>query len=278
MKKKILKISAFALAILLIAGVCVFANSLVGNPISKAIANNTAKNYLEDKYADTDYVLEDVSYSFKDGYYHASVSSPSSIDTTFTLLINGFGKLSYDYYENNVTNGWNTAKRLDSEYRKTVDRIFDSASFPYNVHIGYGDLKFNSLDNKDVPDMPEYALVTNELKLDAYYNVNELGAKAGKLTVYIADDTVSPERLSEMLLDIRKCFDDLGVGFYAIDCVLEYTKDENGFSEDGRVEVMEFLYTDIYEEGIVERVIESNKSANEYYSVLDFEKLDDSES
>ena len=34
MKKKILKIAALVLALALIVGVCIFANSLVGNPIS----------------------------------------------------------------------------------------------------------------------------------------------------------------------------------------------------------------------------------------------------
>ena len=271
MKKKVLKISALVLAVMMIIGVCFFANSLVGNPISKALAKNTAENYLEEKYGDKDYELEDVSYSFKDGYYYAHVSSPSSIDTSFSLLINGFGKLRYDYYENNVTNGWNTARRLDSEYRKTVDLIFDSSSFPYNVHIGYGDLKFNSLDNKDVPNFPEYALITDDLVLDAYYNVNELGARAGKLTLYVADNTVSAERMSEILLGIREVFDNAGVGFYAVDCVLEHPLAENGTYVDGKVEVEDFLYSDIYEEGLTERISRANEIVNSYYSEWDSE-------
>ena len=92
MKKKILKIGALVLAIVLIVGVCLFANSLIGNPISKALAKNTAEKYLEEKYPDTDFELGEVNYSFKDSYYHAHVSSPSSMDSSFTLLINGLGK------------------------------------------------------------------------------------------------------------------------------------------------------------------------------------------
>lgn len=273
MKKRILKISALVLAVILIIGVCLFANSLVGNPISKALAKNTAEKYIEEVYGDKDYELESVTFSFKDGYYHALVSSPSSIDTSFTLLINGFGKLRYDYYENNVTNGWNTAHRLDAEYRKAVKTIFDSSAFPFNAHIGYGELRFVAKEDKDIPDIPDYAFITNELTLDAYYNVNELGARSGKLTVYMADNTVSEARLAEMLLEIRKCFDSAGVGFYAIDCVLEYPQNENGIYEYGRVEVMDFLYTDIYEEGLTERVKESNKAANDHYSSWDSKKL-----
>ncbi|MBQ8409051.1 MAG: hypothetical protein IJY39_09340 [Clostridia bacterium] len=273
MKKKILKIVALTLAIVLIAGVCIFANSLVGNPISKALARNTADKYIEETYGDTDYELERVTYSFKDGYYHAFVSSPSSVDGGFTLLINGFGKLQYDNYESDVTSGWNTATRLDADYRKTIDTIFDSSAFPYNVYIGYGELMFATNEYKDAPDVPDYALITEELTLNAYYDVNELGAKAGKLTVYIDDATVSAERMAEILLGVRECFDSAGVGFYAIDCVLEYPRPDGGVAEDGRVEVMDFLYSDIYEEGLVERVEASNEAANAYYSSQDAEKL-----
>ena len=40
MKKRILKISAFCLAMVLIVGVCWFASGLIGNPFSKMLAHN----------------------------------------------------------------------------------------------------------------------------------------------------------------------------------------------------------------------------------------------
>ena len=275
MKKRILKILALCAGIILILGVCIFANSLVGNPISKALATSTAKKHLEENYANTDYELEDVSYSFKDGYYHAHVASPSSIDSSFSLLINGFGKLRYDYYENNVTNGWNTAYRLRGDYRKTVDTLIESDDFTYDVVLGYGDLSFITAEDKDMPDVPEYALLTNDLTLDSYYNVNELGKKAGELTLYIADETVSEERLAEILLGIRECFDRAGVGFYIIDCVLEYPQDENAEYRYGNVEISEFLYSDIYADGLVERVKAAAEKTVNYYAEQDAEKLEE---
>lgn len=271
MKKKILKIGAIVLAALLIVGVCIFANSLVGNPISKALAQSTAEKYLEKTYGDTDYELEGVTYSFKDGYYHAQIQSPSSKDTSFTLTINGFGALKYDNYDTYVANGWNTALRIDSEYRKAAETVFASSKFPYNENIGYGELIFIPEENKNAPDVQDYALITNELTPDAYYNVNELGARAGKLTVYIEDENVTAEHLAEILLGIRECFDESGLGFYAIDCVLEPV---DNYSTDNRVEVMEFRYADIYEEGLVERVEAADKAAQEYYRAWDSEKSD----
>ena len=274
MKKRILKIAAFVFAIALIVGVCVFANALVGNPISKAMATNTAEKHIEENYADKDFEIERVTFSFKDGYYHAFIYSPSSIDSDFTILVDMWGKLRYDTYEDRVLSGGNTADRISRDYRAVVDKVLDSQAFPYNEHIGYGDFDFYPRVHLEEYTVPEYALITEDLTLDAFYDVNELGAKHGKLTIYIDDDTVSYERLSEILLDIRRIFDDTGVKFYVIDCVLEYPKNEDSSKkQEGRVEVREFLYADIYEEGMVERVKASDEAANAYYDEQDAEKF-----
>ena len=274
MKKRILKIAAFVFAIALIVGVCVFANALVGNPISKAMATNTAEKHIEENYADKNFEIERVTFSFKDGYYHAFIYSPSSIDSDFTILVDMWGKLRYDTYEDRVLSGGNTADRISRDYRAVVDKVLDSQAFPYNEHIGYGDFDFYPRVHLEEYSVPEYALITEDLTLDAFYDVNELGAKHGKLTIYIDDDTVSYERLSEILLDVRRIFDESGVKFYVIDCVLEYQKNEDSSKkQEGRVEVREFLYADIYEDGMVERVKASDEAANAYYNEQDAEKL-----
>lgn len=265
----VLKIGALVLALALIVGVCLFANSLVGNPISKSMAENTAKKHIEQNYKNTDYELKEVSYNYKDRYYHALISSDSKIDSEFTLMINKLGKVEYDNYEYSVTNGWNTAIRHDKDYRKAVETLIKSNNFPYEAYIGYGELIFVTEEQKDDPMTSDYALITNELTPGAYYDVNKLGASSGKLTVYIDDETVSTERMAEILLGIRKCFDDAGVGFHAIECVLEYPKNEDGFYEFGRVEVIDFLYSDIYEENLIERVEKANEAAIEYYGSFD---------
>ena len=273
MKKRILKIAALVFALVLIVGVCVFANGLVGNPISKAVATNTAKKHLEENFADKDFEIERVFYSFKDGYYHAFIYSPSSIDSDFTIFVDMWGKLRYDTYEDRVLSGGNTADRIGSDYRETVDKVLDSQAFPYNAHIGYGDFKFYPREHLEEHSVPEYALITEDLTLDAFYDVNELGAKHGLLTIYIEDNTVTVERLSKILLDIKTIFDNAGVKFYMIDCVLEYPKLEDGKRREERVEVMNFLYTDIYEDGMVERVKASDEAARAYYDEQDAEKL-----
>lgn len=269
MKKKILKIAALVVALALIVGVSIFANSLVGNPISKMLATNTAKQYIKENHPDKDYQLDGVTFNFKFVCYNAYFTSPSSPDSSFTLMLGMNGKIVHDYYEGQVINRENTARRLENEYRAAVSKVLDNPALPYDCHIGYGGLQFITEEFKNEPDVPSYALITNDLELDGIYDVNELGAKAGKLTIYVYDDTVTVERLAEIILDIKGMLDDAGVRFYVMDCVLEYPKPESGEWRQGRVEVMDFLCSDIYEEGIVERVQASNDAADEYYDEMD---------
>ncbi len=275
MKKKILKIAALVAALALMVGVCIFANSLVGNPISKLLATNTAKQYIKENHPDMDYQLDGVTFNFKFVCYNAYFTSASSPDSSFTLMLGMDGKIVHNYYEDHVTNRGNTARRLEEAYRAAVGKVLDNPTLPYDCHIGFGELQFIPEEFKNEPGVPPYALITDELILDGIYDVGELGAKAGKLTIYIYDDTVTAERLAEIILDIKGMLDDAGVSFYIMDCVLEYPKPESGQWQQGRVEVMDFLYADIYEEGIVERVQASNDAANSYYDEMDAIKKQD---
>ena len=78
--------------------------------------------------------------------------------------------------------------------------------------------------------------------------------------------------MAEILLGIKKVFDDAGVKFYVIDCILDYPP-ENTEGEAERIEVNEFLYSDIYEDGLAERVEAADKAAKNYYAELDAEMI-----
>jgi hypothetical protein len=271
MKKKILKIVVLLFAAALILVLCVFANGFFGNPISKALAKNAAEKHLEEAYANHDYKIDSVSFSFKDGSYHAFIYSPSSIDSNFTIFINMWGRIQYDSYEDRVLSGWNTADRISTEYRAAVDEILNSKDFPYHEYIGYGEFEFYPKVHLEQFPVPEYALICEDLKFDGLYDVKTLGASHGKLTIYIEDAAVSAENLSKILLDIRKIFDDAEVSFYVMDCVLE------SFDREERVEVREFFYADIDLAGMVERVEASNEAAKAYYAEQDAKNLKEAE-
>ena len=124
MKWNLKKVLALSGALVLIGGLAWFSNALNGNLISKMLAQSTAERYLAEHYGDTDYYIDRVSYNFKDGNYHAFVRSPSSVDTTFTLSLTMLGSLQGDTYDH-VLSGWNTALRLDGEYRALADRVLE---------------------------------------------------------------------------------------------------------------------------------------------------------
>lgn len=271
MKKKTFKIIALITAILLIIGLGWFSNAFLGNPVSEMLATNTAKKHLKETYAGTDYYMERITYSFKDGNYHAFIKSPSSMDTEFSLSITMLGKLRLDTYER-VLNGFNTASRLEQDYRKLTDTIFEHPSFPYTSDICFGTLEIypeEAITNPNVDDIPSYAINQNELELDKIYDIGELGRQAGHLIIYVESDTITIAKAAEVMLNITSIFDNAGIPFKAIDFTLQYPKPEEGIRPEGEVHVADFPYEEIYEEGMIERVQEADKALTAYYEEQD---------
>ena len=269
MKKRILKISAFCLAIVLIVGVCWFANGLVGNPVSKMMAGSAAKKYLETNYPNTDYEVQEVSYSFKDGGYYAHVVTPSSMDGNFTLRISMLGKIRSDDYSSRVEGHGNVANRLFFEYREMVDAVLGSSAYPYTVAMGYGDLEF---DREVDAEVVEGAIKRSELVNDKFYNVGELGAKNGKLVLYIDSDTVTNEKAAEILLKTKELLDQSGISFYSVHFVLRYPPidPEKSYQRpEGEINLKDFLYSDICGDGIMERIEKCAEDTRNYYNEKD---------
>lgn len=270
MKRKALKIAAFVLAVVLIAGISWFASALVGNPLSKHLANRSAEKYISEVYPEKDFMVRDVKYDFKVGGYYAKIYSPRSIDSNFELRIDFLGKVHYDTYEYEVATGWNTADRINADYRNAVDSVLNSPLYPYNSYIGYGDLEFIPEEYKNNSDVPSYAIVTETLIPDEIYDINEMGRKAGHLTIYVADDELTTEKMAEVLLSLKDIFDRSGVSFHAINCVIENRKDDVAPSPAiQQIEVQHFLYSDIYEENLTDRVEKSIRETEEYYREMD---------
>ncbi len=269
MKKKILKVLALVVAIALIIGIGVFANSLVGNPVSKYLATKTANEYIEKTYSDKDFIIEDVNYDFKTGGYYARVTSPTSIDSHFSLSFDLMGKLELDCYDD-VTSGWNTAMRLEDDYRNAVKAITESKDFSEKYFIAYGEIPCVLSDYPIDEETPEYALQNEDLVIDKIYDIKDVAAEHGKLVLYAYDEEVTVERLSELLLEVKNKFDNSGVTFKAVDFVLEPPKEEGEPNmSDEQISIRNFYYSDIYEDGLVERVKEANQKAIEYYAEQD---------
>ena len=265
MKKKILKILALVVAIVLIIGVGLFANALVGNPVSKFLATKGAQEHLAKNYSDKDFVIEEVTYNFKTGGYYARVTSPTSIDSHFSLSFDWLGKLVLDCYDDDVTTGWNTAMRLEDDYRNAVKAVTESKDFSEKYFLAYGEIPCVLSDYPIDEEKPEYALQRKDLVLDKVYDIREVGANHGKLVLWAQDDEVTIERLSELLLDVKNKFDKSGVTFKAVEFILEPTKEEGQpLMSDEQIKIRNFYYSDIYEDGLVERVKKANQETIEY--------------
>lgn len=273
MKKKCLKIGALLAALAIIVGLCLFANALVGNPVSKWLATRTAQKHLEEVYADKDFEIEKVGFNFKDIDYYVHIKSPSSADSSFSLRIDMLGNLKLDTYESRVTYGGNTQNRLYMEYRALVDEVVEAPDYPFSTFIAYGDLKvgFPHPDvEAGVPYWPESYVILDKVELDKKYDIRELAKNAGYLVIYVEDELVTVERAAEVLMELKEIFDRRNVPFYSIDFVLEYPRrEEGGNIKEGRVNVENFLYSDIYEEGLVERVRIADEELNAYYAEED---------
>ena len=273
MKKKWLKIAALVAALIIIAGLCRFANALVGNPVSKWLATRTAERHLEEVYGDTDFEIETVGFNFKDTDYYVHIKSPSSEDSSFSLRIDMLGNLKLDTYESRVLYGGNTQNRLYMEYRALVDEVLEAPDYPFTSFIAYGDLKvgFQHPDvEQGVPYWPESYVILDKVELDKQYDIRELAKTAGYLVIYVEDDVVTVERAAEVLLELKEVFERRNVPFYAIDFVLEYPrKPEGSTTKEGRVEADGFLYADVYEEGMIERVSAANDAAIAYHAEQD---------
>ena len=271
MKKKVLKIIALVIAIALIVGVCWFANALNGNPLSKMLAEKAVVAYLAENYAHTDYYVEKLAYSFKFGNYYAHIRSETSMDTQFTLYIDMIGNVYFDTFDD-VLRGAITARRLEQEYRDLTDQIFDNPSFPYPSDIGYGTLEIypqEALDDPQVNDIPDYALVQQDLVLDQIYDIRELGRQAGHLIIYVESDTISFELAAQIMMGICAEFDKANIPFRTMDFVLQLPLPEEGPRPDEEVRVKDFRYEDIYGEGLIDRIKASHDALEAYYAEQD---------
>ncbi len=274
MWKKVLKITGIILAIGILAVALFFGNAFFGNPVSHLLAEASAKNYVSGTYSGTDYFVENVGYDFKIGDYYAHIRSKESGDSYFTVYIDWTGKVLRDTHHWQVEGGENTARRLDTAYRALTDSVFDSPSFPLSCSIAFGGLVIAPREYVGTEGVAEYSLVQEELVPDKIYDIAQLGKQAGQLTVYVEDKTVSPERAAEALLQLRKAMDEAGVTFYAVDFTLRKPKPEEGTWSEEQLDILQFFYADIYEDGMLQRVEEAAKETADYYREQDKKLFD----
>lgn len=256
---KIIRSAALLAATAMILGIGSCANEVYGNPIEKKEAEEKSRKYLEEHFAGSDLYIEDISYSMYSTSYDVRVKSRSSVDTWFELIWRD-GEMIHESYEYRVLDKGNTATRINKEYGEKAEKALKLLNLKYDVMLENGQIEF-SWEGREAP---KYALRQEELIPDGKYDVMELGKQAGHLSVWIRDAEVTEERAAEILLDIRKTMEEQKVRFYVLDFELRYPPQSEEQYKMAQGEVFEtvrleaFLYEDIYEEGLVERIREAN--------------------
>lgn len=269
--EKSTKIFILILAVIIVGGGFWVMNGFIGNPISKMIAEKNAKEYIAENYAHLDLVIDEVFYDLKDGYYHVRVLSEESIDTHFTVLVRSNTVVS-DSFEDDVLSGWNTYERIDQEYRQMVENIFSAKDFPLVSEIDFGMIEFQETISPN-GEGAQYGVSLSELERDKVYDVKELAETAGHITYYAQDEDVSFERASELLLILKESLDQADIPFYAIDFVLEKPREGDGAVslDSPSIHTENFLYEDIYEDGLVNRLEQAHKLLMDEYEAEDRE-------
>lgn len=260
---KVFKVIAATVAFAMTAGLLWFANGLLGNPVSYTIVKSEAKKYVAENYADEGYVVKKVSYNFKNGHYSAAVEKPGSEDCKFGLSYSMNGNLVYDTYETAVAEGVNTRNRLYRSYSDLIQNVTDTPLFPY---ICSGDLLFE-FEDSGYAEAFDFGLSKDILVPDSQYDISKLGAEGGLLQINAFDSEVTPEKAAEVLLNISKFMEQNDIGFYAVNILLS-ALDEDGDSKEESYFLENFKHSDIYENGLVERVKKNHEETEKFYAEL----------
>lgn len=255
--------AALIAAVALTAGLCAMGNAVAGNPFSRMLAESAAENYLAGKFPEGGYEVANIWFDSKRGHYGIVVQKSGSQDVRFTVDTDMKGNFHHDTYDDVLT-GWNTAHRLEGEYQILVEPVLHRLNLTFSRAYASCALEFEHRQWGDDPYAFQYFLNGEALVPDGEYDMATLGAMAGHLSVTVEESEVSAEKAAQILLEIRCLMDEAGVPFHSVDLTLKFPQPEDPMQrrQEGTVEVADFPYEEIYEEGLADRVREANLSAS----------------
>lgn len=196
------------------------ANALVGNPVSKYLADRSANKVITERYDGLDLSRENVIYNLKDGDYIVFLEDKNSVDSQFALHFDSFGRLTWDSYDDRIFNTMMRFDRVVSQYGRSLEKKYD---FPYTI----------TLSSWDKEDPAEY------LKVDQPVDVKHLPYKLQAQAYGVGKDATADEAMA-VLKGLQKIMDKEGLEVvdYAIDLVPE--KDRG---KDDEVETWKDMYS-----------------------------------
>ncbi len=114
------KIIVCIIVVGIVFSVAILGNSLFGNPVSKHLAKNTALEYIEENYPESDCRIEDVFFDSKYGDYQVHIISTTDENIDFSLYISQSGELNLIEYWKNPTSTEESATPLTEDEIKEL--------------------------------------------------------------------------------------------------------------------------------------------------------------
>ena len=280
--KKVTKLLSILFIVAIAALLLFFANAFLGNPISRTIARANAGKYMEEHFGDSHFQISEVSHDIKTGGYYAFIDSPTSQDSYFTIYFDAWGRYYGDSYED-VTSKYTTLSRINNQYWDLVRNNASDIHSRFDVSIYFGDLKVAGINEiytytDETGETVEYTMDKDYgfdrtlLELDKEYDIVQIGRDCGKICLYIHDSEVTVARAAELLLDVKNYLDEKQIPFHAIDFHLCEPRNEEGQNVGNQITLYDFLYSDIYEDGMVDRVQTHWTLAQMHHAIQDGEK------
>lgn len=242
--KKVLKIIAGIVAIVLIFGILFVTNAFVGNPISMKLAERAIDKHVEKNYSSLDLEVEKPYYEFKNTAYISGVKSKKSIDTHFEVSYRG-GEIYNDSYEGDVVQLWNTIQRLSDEYGDLVTKIIAE-------DLGYEENKAFVDYHEDLYENPDHIL-----ELDISFD-RELPIPAN-ISMHLDVKKASLEKAEDVLKQAHRAFKENRCNFKLYHLTLE--------DEETRIYVMDLLPEDIEGDNLLRLLRE--ESEKDYDTVVE---------
>ncbi len=243
------------------------------NPLSDMITRMQVKNYLEENYNGMGYEIQNAEYNYVEPGYRYTVAVPGSTDRHFEIYTKKYGGSLYDTFDMDVALNFNVADRLRQEYHDMVAPLLEDETAIARIS-GYGSGYIHCETRKGIEAEREfdgkytrYTLAVEDLIPDHEYDINDVAKDHGRIVLHIEREDISYRDASEILLKVKEIMDSAEIAFKYVDLVLStpHTGIGDGSTVGGEIAVRSFLYQDIYEEGLAERVENAYKEYMEFY-------------
>ncbi len=265
--KKYWKVGAFLLAMALLGGLVSLINTLTGYPFSYFVVKHSLDTYMEEHYADTDFVVGKPEHSLKLGGFTVEVHSPSSPDTHFSMHFYMDGSLDYDGYDTHVKSGFNTAKRLSSQYKELCKTIFDSANFPFDATCegSFEDAMSGDKAVLEEPGSYPEQWEMQALKPDASYDIFQLSGSYGTIILTVTTDAVTLQTAENALLELRRIMEQANLPFQSVELwLLSSALNDHGTPAE-TMHILNVPWEDIRPEGCTEALQRALDATTAYY-------------